>query len=316
MPNRHARDDRLQLDEISDDRVGAQSAQTSAPTDQTTAPTDGTQPPEAASALVDPRSTGSEYMLSQRGAPEFERARLRLLEAFHDPLTAAQLDTIGVSDGWTCLDAGAGAGSVTRMLAERVGPRGSVLAVDLDTRLLETLADDRIHVRRLDLRSEALPNDRFDLVHARLLVMHISARIRLLERLVAGVRRGGWLMAAEPDFTTVSLSPANAVWQRTWPTFLDALVAGGWDPGYGGRLASDLAAVGLVDVHAERVSSRGPGGSMILQLLSLTIERVRAQMTALGASSSQIDEARRLLEDPANTIDSQTTYLARARRRA
>lgn len=257
---------------------------------------------------------GFEYMLSQRGAPEFERARLRLLETFHDPLTAAQLDAIGLREGWMCLDAGAGAGSVTRMLAQRVGPRGSVLAVDLDTRLLETLADDTIHVQRLDLRRDALPNERFDLVNARLLVMHIGARIRLLERLAASVRPGGWLTAAEPDFTTVSLSPTNKVWERTWPTFLDALVAGGWDPRYGRRLARDLAAVGLVDIHVERVSSRGPGGSPILQLLSLTIERVRDQMIALGASSSQIDEARRLLEDAASTVDSQTTYLARARR--
>jgi SAM-dependent methyltransferase len=253
-------------------------------------------------------------MLSQRRAPEFERTRLRLLEAFHDPLTAAQLDAVGVSEGWTCLDAGAGAGSVTRMLAERVGPRGSVLAVDLDTTLLESLGDERVQVRRLDLRSDALPNDRFDVVNARLLVMHIGARIGLLERLAAAVRPGGWLTAAEPDFTTVSVSPTNEIWERTWPTFLDALVAGGWDPRYGVRLAGDLAAVGLVDVHVERVSSRGPGGSMILQLLSLTVERVRDQMTELGASSGQIDEVRRLLEDPANTVDSQTTYLARARR--
>jgi SAM-dependent methyltransferase len=253
-------------------------------------------------------------MLSQSGAPEFERARLRLLEAFHDPLTAGQLDAVEVAEGWACLDAGAGAGSVTRMLAERVGPRGSVLAVDLDTTLLESLADDRIQVRRLDLRSDALPTGRFDLVNARLLVMHVGARIGLLDRLAGAVRPGGWLVAAEPDFTTVSLSPANEVWERTWPTFLDALVAGGWDPRYGVRLAGDLAAVGLVDVHVERLSSRGPGGSMILRLLSLTIERVRDQMTELGASIDQIDEVRRLLEDPTNTVGSQTTYLARARR--
>ncbi|HEY2435797.1 MAG TPA: hypothetical protein VGH93_01355, partial [Solirubrobacteraceae bacterium] len=40
------------------------------------------------------------------------------------------------SDG----DRGIGGGSVTRMLAERVGSTGSVLAVDLDTSLLEELA--------------------------------------------------------------------------------------------------------------------------------------------------------------------------------
>src|ERR1700751_1074716 len=75
----------------------------------------------------------TEYVLSQRGSPDVERARLRLLEEYHDPLTVGQLDAIGVGEGWRCLDVGAGGGSVTRMLAERVGSTGSVLAVDLDT---------------------------------------------------------------------------------------------------------------------------------------------------------------------------------------
>src|SRR5215471_17929575 len=91
-----------------------------------------------------------EYVLSQRGSQDVERARLRLLEEFHDPLTASQLDAIGVGEGWRCLDVGAGGGSVTRMLAERVGTTGSVLAVDLDTSLLERFASDRVEVRRHD----------------------------------------------------------------------------------------------------------------------------------------------------------------------
>jgi 2-polyprenyl-3-methyl-5-hydroxy-6-metoxy-1,4-benzoquinol methylase len=75
----------------------------------------------------------TEYVLSQRGSPDLERSRLSLLEQYHDPLTVSQLDAIGVGEGWRCPDVGAGAGSVTRMLAERVGSTGSVLAVDLDT---------------------------------------------------------------------------------------------------------------------------------------------------------------------------------------
>jgi precorrin-6B methylase 2 len=53
------------------------------------------------------------------------------------------------------LDVGAGAGSVTRTLAERVGSSGAVLAMDIDTTLLEGLASDRVDVRRLNLLSAA-----------------------------------------------------------------------------------------------------------------------------------------------------------------
>jgi ubiquinone/menaquinone biosynthesis C-methylase UbiE len=75
----------------------------------------------------------TEYRLSQHGAAGLENSRLALLEECHDPLSRRHLDAIGVAEGWRCLDVGAGGGSVTKMLAERVGTTGSVLAIDLDT---------------------------------------------------------------------------------------------------------------------------------------------------------------------------------------
>lgn len=256
----------------------------------------------------------SEYLLSQRDAPGLEQSRLKLLQEFHDPLTVRQLDAIGVGEGWRCLDAGAGGGSVTEMLAGRVGPKGSVLATDVDTGLLERLASDRVEVRRHDLLRDPLPQEAFDLVYARLLLMHLPSRVLALRRLLAAVRPGGWVAAADPDFTTVELTPSDRVWQRTWSVFLDALVAGGWDPGYGSRLCGDLRAVGLAGVHGEYVASCGPGGSLILRLLSLTVERLRGRMLALGAGDGEIDAARRMLEDPGNTVSSQMTCVAHGRR--
>lgn len=256
----------------------------------------------------------TEYVLSQERSPDVERARLRLLEEYHDPLTISQLDAIGVGEGWRCLDVGAGGGSVTQMLAERVGSTGSVLAVDLDTSLLGALASDRVEVRRHDLMSEELPQAEFDLVHARLLLMFLSPRMGALHRLVSAARPGGWVVSIAPDFTTVSLSPTSLVWQRVWSRFLDAALAGGWDPGYGARLCDDLRAAGLVDVHADYIARRYPGGSLPCRLISLTCERLREQMISLGADNGEIDEAQRLLEHPARTFTPPTTCVARGRR--
>lgn len=112
----------------------------------------------------------------------------------------------------------------------------------------------------------------------------------------------------------MALSPTNLTWERTWSVFCDTLLAGGWDPRYGARLCGELRAAGLVDVQADYVASLGQGGSPGLRLLSLTLERLRERMVAFGADSEEIDEARRLLEDPTNTITSPTTCVARARR--
>lgn len=91
-------------------------------------------------------------------------------------------------------------------------------------------------------------------------------------------------------------------------------MAAGWDPAYGARLCSDLRAAGLLDVHADYTSSSGPGGSLAARLLSLTLERARPGMLALGANDFEIDDARRLLEAPTTTFESPTTCAAHGRR--
>jgi SAM-dependent methyltransferase len=237
-----------------------------------------------------------------------------LLEEYHDPLTAGQLDAIGVGEGWRCLDVGAGGGSGTRMLAQRVGRGGSVLAVDLDTSLLERVVSDRVEVRRLDLMSDRLPQAAFDLVHARLVLMFVSPRLGALQRLVSAARPGGWVASIAPDLTTVALSPTSLAWQRVWSLFLDAAMAGGWDPGYGARLRGDLLAAGLVDVHANYIARCDPGGSLPARLLSLTFELLRDPMVLLGADGDEIDEARRLLEDPASTFTPPASCVAHGQR--
>src|SRR5262249_44725997 len=202
----------------------------------------------------------TEYTLGQEGAEELERARLALLEKVCDPYTGLQFDAIGVGEGWSCLDVGAGGGSATRLLAERVGETGSVLAVDLDVRLLEPLASDRVEVRQHDLLGEPLPQAAFDVVHARNLLMHLPARLDALRRLLAAVRPGGWLAVSEPDFNGLALSPPSAAWRRAWTVFCDAVIAGGWDPGYGARLGGDIEALDLVEIEVEVRTRRTPGG--------------------------------------------------------
>ena len=256
----------------------------------------------------------TEYTLSLDGAEEFERARLALLEEVCDPHTTRQFDAFGVCDGWRCLDVGAGGGSATRDLAERIGETGSVLAVDLDVRLLEPLAGDRVEVRRHDLLGEPLPQATFDVVHARNLLMHVPARLDALRRLHAAVRPGGWLALCEPDFNALALSPPSAAWRRAWTVFCDAVVAGGWDPGYGSRLIGDLEALDLVELEADEVVRHVRGGSVFARLFADTLERLEERMLALGALDEDLAAAQRLLRDPEVTFRAPTLTTAWARR--
>jgi ubiquinone/menaquinone biosynthesis C-methylase UbiE len=257
----------------------------------------------------------TEYVLSRFDAEELERERLDLLERFHDPLSTRLFDSIGVSEGWRCLDVGAGGGSSTRLLAQRVGETGSVVATDLDTRLLEPLAGGSVEVWRHDLVADPLPDAEFDLAHVRLVLMHLPSRVEALRRIVSSLRPGGWIAVIDADFTDIRLSPATPASERTWSAFLDAVAAAGWDPSYGARLYRNLEALELEDIEAEYLVAEGVARDRA-RLVALTLERLRTRMREQGATDADVDDTRRLLEDRATRFRSPVSTLARARRPA
>jgi SAM-dependent methyltransferase len=100
--------------------------------------------------------------------------RLEAQTAVWDPFTLRKLGEIGVAGGWSCLEVGAGTGSVARWLAERVGGTGRVVVTDVETRWLDDLAAaPHVEVRRHDVTADPLEDVGYDLIHARLVLMHL-----------------------------------------------------------------------------------------------------------------------------------------------
>src|SRR5262245_47219920 len=180
------------------------------------------------------------------------RQRLAALEAWLDPGTIRLLEVLGVGDGWRCLDVGAGGGSIAAWLCRRVGVAGHVLATDLDTRFLEAIDAPSLEVRRHDVTTDALPDRAFDLVHARAVLEHLprSARERALDRMVAALKPGGWLLAESGDY--ISWTPLPGVPAQSAALFARASAAIFGlqliDEFYGRRLPDDLQAHGVVEV--------------------------------------------------------------------
>jgi ubiquinone/menaquinone biosynthesis C-methylase UbiE len=188
-----------------------------------------------------------------------ERDRLDSLTSLYDPRTLQLCERLGLAPGWSCLDAGAGTGSLAVALAERVGPAGSITALDSDTRFLAPLASERLTVVESDLTEGNLPAGRFDLVHARLVLEHLPERDRVLPALAAAVRPGGWLLIEDFDWSTAMvLDPPSPLHERVAGACLALFAAHAYDPYYGRRLPRALAATGLTEVgtHAESVQVR------------------------------------------------------------
>jgi ubiquinone/menaquinone biosynthesis C-methylase UbiE len=188
-----------------------------------------------------------------------ERDRLDSLTSLYDERTLRLCDQLGLAPGWDCLDAGAGTGSLAVALAERVGPAGTVTALDSDIRFLAPLQSERLVVVESDLAEGNLPADRFDLVHARLVLEHLPRRDEVLASLARAVRPGGWLLIEDFDWSTAMVvDPPNELHERVARACLTLFSAHAYEPWYGRRLPRRLEDAGLVELgtHAESVQVR------------------------------------------------------------
>jgi SAM-dependent methyltransferase len=151
-------------------------------------------------------SAGFTYALdnSSREAP----ARFDALSGIYDRDTIRHLQDRGVGECWRCLEVGGG-GSITAWLANRVGPTGGVLVTDIDPRFLEPLSAQNVEVREHNIVTDPLPEAAFDLIHARLVLIHLPEREKVLARLVSALKPGGWLV--DEDFDSASLLPDPTV---------------------------------------------------------------------------------------------------------
>jgi SAM-dependent methyltransferase len=146
-------------------------------------------------------------------AQEYERLRAQAQD--WEAATARILDQISLPAGASCLDAGCGPGETTRLLAQRVGPSGRVLGIDLDASI-GTLAVEMLHgsgyrhcaFHAHDLAAdEPVPGGPFDLVYARLLLVHLPDRVAVLARLWDAVAPGGYLVVQDYDASAFSVLP-------------------------------------------------------------------------------------------------------------
>ena len=159
--------------------------------------------------------TSDKYVMAD-AAFDTERRRLDILESLNDPASVAWLTQLGISEGWRCLDVGAGGGSVARWMAEQVGANGSVVAADLDTRFLRALDLPNVEIRELDILEDELEANHYDLVHTRFLLMHLPNPERALANMISAIKPGGWLLIEDGDYSTVAAGDPNHALSRVF----------------------------------------------------------------------------------------------------
>jgi SAM-dependent methyltransferase len=240
---------------------------------------------------------------------ELARRRLEVLQAAHDPTSIRHATSLGVGPGWDCLDAGAGGGSFARWLAGQVGDSGSVLAVDIDTRLLEELDAPGLEIHEMNLEIGELPRSEFDFIHTRLLLLHLRRRDEVLGKLAAALRPGGVLLIEEDDVFSIK-ALAEGPYRDAWEAFLEVTDRAGVDPTWARDLPRRLTRLGLLDVDAEVDTQLFRGGSAAAQMWSLTWLQVREE----AADQDALDRGRAVLEEPARWFYGPAKVIAWGRR--
>jgi SAM-dependent methyltransferase len=227
---------------------------------------------------------------------EHESHRLALLEQHADPTTVRRIRASGIESGARCLEVGAGRGSIARWLAREVGPSGEVTALDLDTSLLEGLEEPNVEVLCGDVLDAELPEASFDLVHTRLVLMHIPERRGAIERLVSLLAPGGVLLVEELDWMSLLCDPDP---ERTalWRSLVHALPTIDFECGR--AMPGELREAGLLDAAVDIRVDVLAGATPLARLEQLSVLALcESALDAGTATPEQIEEHLRRLEDP------------------
>ena len=228
------------------------------------------------------------YLLGN-DAPE-AMDRFTAFAALFDPSTFRHLDALGLAPGWRCWEVGAGGTTVVSHLAARVGPAGHVLATDINLSWATGAAAPNVEILEHDVAAGPPPGGPFDLVHARLVLVHVPERDAALATMAAALRPGGVLLVEDADPALQPLScleetgPEQVLANRLRRGFRSLLAERGVDLAYGRSLPRRLRAAGLVGVAADAAFPVSDPACNHLE--AATIKLVRGQLLEHGTATA------------------------------
>ena len=252
------------------------------------------------------------------------RAHFANLGDLFNPSTFRRIDALGIRPGWRCWEVGAGGPTVPAWLARRVVPGGYVLATDIDVAALQEATDvaalpeatdvaalpeaaePGFEALRHDVAAERAPAAGFDLVHARLVVMHLADRGAALAAMTGALRPGGWLLLEDADLSLQPLAcPDEAGPAEQLANKIRRASVGlrGDNLAFGRTLPRLLRGAGLAEVGADAyLPIAGPDSARLEQTM---IERQRDRLLAAGLlTAAEID--RHLADVAAGRLDLST----------
>jgi tRNA A58 N-methylase Trm61 len=154
-------------------------------------------------------ASNSEKKVAAYALGSSDRERQRLMQQgaiLREPLAAA-FRAAGIGPGIRVLDIGSGAGDVALLVADLVGPTGSVVGLDRDATSVAWATKRTAESGASNIRFQAtefnefIDPQPFDALVGRFILMYLPDPVRTLQHLSSQLRSGATIAFMEPDFT-------------------------------------------------------------------------------------------------------------------
>jgi len=172
------------------------------------------------------------------------------------------------------------------------------VGTDIDPRFLEEISESNFEAWKHDITIDPLPAGEFDLVHTRWVLQHLADPEPAIDRMIAALRPGGWLLVEGMDFFPIQTA-SSQLYIDLMVGLANVIAAAEGNDFAGRALPAIVAKQGLTDVQAEGDFAILNGGSPIAEFFQLSVLQVRDRIVGSSAvSAEQFDAAVALLGDP------------------
>src|SRR5262245_35549073 len=247
-------------------------------------------------------SQTTDYVL---GHSDFEIERLQIQSAVLANITRRLIRECNVQSGMRVLDIGCGAGDVSMLLAEAVGPSGLVVAIDRETRAVETTrsraeAAGRRNIEALVATDDDIPVSRpFDAAVGRYVLPHHRDPVAMIRRVAAAVRPGG--VVAFHEFAGYPPNRFQAMPRVALYDQVAAAMNASFDtaipsPDVAGRLAACFVEADLPSPHLFCECVIGDSTSPVARWLALTYRAMLPHIARLGLEPTSVGDPETLVE--------------------